>query len=137
MTQVKIEGAEIVYTNGSRVSLFYSDHEKKVLEDGSFVAVDVPVKSGPNGGYVLQTLQDIEKQNEDRELADEERRVASLVKSASSFLEKYSLVVQRAYEAGVPFPQDWKAFGATLRLIAKGEHPGPIPKQPETYPDER
>lgn len=54
---------------------------------------------------------------------------------ARELLEKYSLVVQRAYEDGIPFPQEWKDYGDTLRAIQKGEHPGPLPSKPATYPD--
>lgn len=133
----KIEKNFIVYEDGTKLHINFNDGDKKVLECGTIVPSDTPTKTGPNGGSILQDQQDISSQVDDALRSNIERYNNKLKDTAKSMLEKYSLVVQRAYEAGVPFPDDWKEYGNTLRFIAKGAHPGPIPSRPEKYPDEQ
>lgn len=90
-----------------------------------------------NGIEVEMTSEQIKQRIDSDQANNAEISMNNLMSLAKDLLEKYSLVVQRAYEAGVPFPQDWKEYGAILRLIANGEHPGPIPKQPDKYPDQQ
>lgn len=41
-----------------------------------------------------------------------------------------------ALKARKTFNLEWAEYDYTLREIAGGRHPGPLPKQPSKYPDE-
>jgi hypothetical protein len=83
---VKIEKNKIVYSDGTEISLYFNDGVQKVLEDGSLVPADTPTKTGPNGGSVVQTENDIAKMAANT-VIEEEKRIIQNIKNSISQLE--------------------------------------------------
>lgn len=61
--------------------------------------------------------------------------VMSVHQEAQFLLNKTDLVALRCVKSGISYPAEWKAYTDTLRAIAAGNSPGPIPVRPD-YPED-